>query len=96
MQIPTFICYSLDVFWKTLSPSSSILLVSVWDWKDGRLDANFEDARSLASNSWRLEPVCYFTFLCFWQITHYVHVYIQKSKKKDHNSVCFHVIASYE
>ncbi|KAM7501226.1 hypothetical protein LguiB_000130 [Lonicera macranthoides] len=33
---------------------------SVWDWKDGRLDANFEDARSLASNSWRLDPVDYF------------------------------------
>lgn len=34
--------------------------LSIWDWKDGKLETNFEDARTLASNSWRLGPVDYF------------------------------------
>lgn len=34
--------------------------LSVWDWKDSRLEVNFEDARSLASNSWTLDQVDYF------------------------------------
>uniref|UniRef100_A0A5B6Z656 Uncharacterized protein n=1 Tax=Davidia involucrata TaxID=16924 RepID=A0A5B6Z656_DAVIN len=34
--------------------------LSVWDWKDARLEANFEDARSLASDSWSLGHVDYF------------------------------------
>ncbi|XP_071698265.1 WD repeat-containing protein GTS1 [Rutidosis leptorrhynchoides] len=34
--------------------------LSIWDLKDSRLEANFEDARSLASNSWALGHVDYF------------------------------------
>ncbi|CAK9175313.1 unnamed protein product [Ilex paraguariensis] len=34
--------------------------LSVWDWKDARIEANFEDARSLASDSWTLDNVDYF------------------------------------
>ncbi|KAL1827360.1 hypothetical protein ACET3Z_005772 [Daucus carota] len=34
--------------------------LSVWDWTDSRLEANFEDARSVASNSWTPEHVDYF------------------------------------
>ncbi|KAK9281871.1 hypothetical protein L1049_004778 [Liquidambar formosana] len=34
--------------------------LSVWDWKDARIEANFQDARSLASDSWTLDHVDYF------------------------------------
>lgn len=34
--------------------------LSVWDWNDGRNLANFEDARTLASDSWTLDHVDYF------------------------------------
>ncbi|KAL6978403.1 hypothetical protein U1Q18_020071 [Sarracenia purpurea var. burkii] len=34
--------------------------LSVWDWKNARIEANFEDARSLASDSWELDHVDYF------------------------------------
>ncbi|GFP85604.1 WD repeat-containing protein 89 homolog [Phtheirospermum japonicum] len=34
--------------------------LSVWDWNDARTDANFEDARTLASDSWALDHVDYF------------------------------------
>ncbi|KAK4407018.1 WD repeat-containing protein GTS1 [Sesamum angolense] len=34
--------------------------LSVWDWNDSRTDANFEDARTLASESWTLDHVDYF------------------------------------
>ncbi|OVA14885.1 WD40 repeat [Macleaya cordata] len=34
--------------------------LSIWDWKDGRNEANFQDARSLASDSWTLDHVDYF------------------------------------
>uniref|UniRef100_A0A5B6Z357 Uncharacterized protein n=1 Tax=Davidia involucrata TaxID=16924 RepID=A0A5B6Z357_DAVIN len=34
--------------------------LSVWDWKDATLETNFEDARSLASDSWTLDHVDYF------------------------------------
>lgn len=34
--------------------------ISIWDWKDGRAEANFENARMLASNSWTLGQVDYF------------------------------------
>ncbi|KAK6154191.1 hypothetical protein DH2020_013830 [Rehmannia glutinosa] len=33
---------------------------SVWDWNDARTEANFEDARALASDSWTLDHVDYF------------------------------------
>ncbi|KAK3041497.1 hypothetical protein RJ639_000474 [Escallonia herrerae] len=39
---------------------SHIETLSVWDWKDARPEANFDDARSLASNSWTLDHVDYF------------------------------------
>ncbi|RVX20476.1 hypothetical protein CK203_002896 [Vitis vinifera] len=29
--------------------------LSVWDWKEARIEANFQDARSLASDSWTLD-----------------------------------------
>ncbi|KAK2990619.1 hypothetical protein RJ640_019899 [Escallonia rubra] len=48
---------------ETLSPNASAPILpypSVWDWKDARLEANFDDARSLASNSWTLDHVDYF------------------------------------
>ncbi|KAL0435879.1 UNVERIFIED_CONTAM: WD repeat-containing protein GTS1 [Sesamum radiatum] len=32
----------------------------VWDWNDSRTEANFEDARTLASESWTLDHVDYF------------------------------------
>ncbi|XP_011079679.1 WD repeat-containing protein 89 homolog [Sesamum indicum] len=34
--------------------------LSVWDWNDSRTEANFEDARTLASESWTLDHVDYF------------------------------------
>ncbi|KAK6120211.1 hypothetical protein DH2020_046117 [Rehmannia glutinosa] len=34
--------------------------LSVWDWNDARTEANFEDARALASDSWTLDHVDYF------------------------------------
>ncbi|CAL5426004.1 unnamed protein product [Camellia sinensis] len=34
--------------------------VSIWDWKDARIEVNFEDARSLASDCWTLDHVDYF------------------------------------
>ncbi|KAH0634000.1 hypothetical protein KY284_036786 [Solanum tuberosum] len=34
--------------------------LSVWDWKDERTEASFEDARSLASKSWMADNVDYF------------------------------------
>ncbi|KAL5561476.1 hypothetical protein UlMin_031223 [Ulmus minor] len=34
--------------------------LSIWDWKDGKSEANFQDARSLASNGWTLDDVDYF------------------------------------
>ncbi|MCD9639950.1 WD repeat-containing protein gts1 [Datura stramonium] len=34
--------------------------LSVWDWKDERTEASFEDARSLASKSWTADNVDYF------------------------------------
>ncbi|CAN4091432.1 unnamed protein product [Withania somnifera] len=34
--------------------------LSVWDWKDERTEASFEDARSLASKSWIADSVDYF------------------------------------
>ncbi|KAJ7977554.1 WD repeat-containing protein 89-like protein [Quillaja saponaria] len=34
--------------------------LGVWDWKDARNEANFADARSLASDSWNLDCVDYF------------------------------------
>ncbi|CAL5194463.1 unnamed protein product [Lathyrus oleraceus] len=32
----------------------------IWDWKDGRNEVNFSEARSLASESWNLDHVDYF------------------------------------
>lgn len=37
-------------------------LYSIWDWKDTRKEINFEDARSLASDKWNLDNVCFFPF----------------------------------
>lgn len=34
--------------------------LSVWDWNDGRVEVNFEDARTLASESWALDNIDYF------------------------------------
>ncbi|KAL5795591.1 hypothetical protein ACOSQ2_000411 [Xanthoceras sorbifolium] len=34
--------------------------LSIWDWKEGQNEANFENARSLASDSWALDQVDYF------------------------------------
>ncbi|KAL2535299.1 Transducin/WD40 repeat-like superfamily protein [Forsythia ovata] len=34
--------------------------LSVWDWNDARNEANFEDARTFASDSWTLDHVDYF------------------------------------
>lgn len=34
--------------------------LSVWDWKEGTNEANFEDARKLASDSWSLDHIDYF------------------------------------
>lgn len=34
--------------------------LSIWDWKDGQNVASFENARSLASDSWTLDDVDYF------------------------------------
>ncbi|XP_059625687.1 WD repeat-containing protein GTS1 [Cornus florida] len=39
--------------------------LSVWDWIDARAEVNFEDARSLASNSWTLDHVDYFVDCCY-------------------------------
>lgn len=33
---------------------------SIWDWKDSRNEANFLEARSLASDSWTLDHVSFF------------------------------------
>ncbi|KAL5060552.1 hypothetical protein RYX36_032156 [Vicia faba] len=33
---------------------------SIWDWKDGRNEVNFSEARTLASESWNLDHVDYF------------------------------------
>ncbi|KAG2406585.1 uncharacterized protein HKW66_Vig0058410 [Vigna angularis] len=33
---------------------------SIWNWKDGRNEGNFSDARTLASESWNLDHVDYF------------------------------------
>lgn len=37
--------------------SLTFMAFSVWDWPDSRLEANFEDARPMASNSWTPEHV---------------------------------------
>ncbi|CAL5357617.1 unnamed protein product [Camellia sinensis] len=34
--------------------------LSVWDWKDARIEVNFKNARSLASDNWALDHVDYF------------------------------------
>lgn len=34
--------------------------LSVWDWKEGVIEANFQDARTLASDSWTLDHIDYF------------------------------------
>ncbi|XP_042516190.1 WD repeat-containing protein GTS1 isoform X2 [Macadamia integrifolia] len=34
--------------------------LSVWDWRSGDLEANFENARSLASDNWTMDHVDYF------------------------------------
>ncbi|KAJ4847437.1 WD repeat-containing protein gts1 [Turnera subulata] len=34
--------------------------LSIWDWMDGRSEANLQEARSLASDSWTLDQVDYF------------------------------------
>ncbi|GAU11213.1 hypothetical protein TSUD_342030 [Trifolium subterraneum] len=34
--------------------------LGIWDWKDGRNEVNFSDARTLASESWNLDHVDYF------------------------------------
>ncbi|KAK4559108.1 hypothetical protein RGQ29_008380 [Quercus rubra] len=34
--------------------------LSVWDWRDAKSEASFQDARSLASDSWTLDHVDYF------------------------------------
>ncbi|KAK1291245.1 hypothetical protein QJS10_CPB17g01319 [Acorus calamus] len=34
--------------------------LSVWDWNDARNEANFEDARSLASDNWNRDHIDYF------------------------------------
>ncbi|GAV87174.1 WD40 domain-containing protein [Cephalotus follicularis] len=34
--------------------------LSIWDWKDGNNETNFQNARSLASDSWNLDQVDYF------------------------------------
>ncbi|XP_077226536.1 transducin/WD40 repeat-like superfamily protein [Tasmannia lanceolata] len=39
---------------------TQIETLSVWDWNDARKDADFHDARSLASDSWNLDHVDYF------------------------------------
>lgn len=39
---------------------TNIETLSVWDWKEGTNEANFEEARSLASESWTLDHVDYF------------------------------------
>ncbi|XVE73308.1 hypothetical protein DITRI_Ditri11bG0107200 [Diplodiscus trichospermus] len=39
---------------------TNIETLSVWNWKDGTNEANIEDARSLASDSWLLDHVDYF------------------------------------
>ncbi|XWS36181.1 hypothetical protein CRYUN_Cryun20dG0063200 [Craigia yunnanensis] len=39
---------------------TNIETLGVWNWKDGTNEANFEDARSLASDSWTLDHVDYF------------------------------------
>lgn len=32
--------------------------LSVWDWRESKIESNFQDARSLASNSWTLDHAC--------------------------------------
>lgn len=39
---------------------TNIETLSVWNWKDGTNEANIEDARPLASDSWLLDQVDYF------------------------------------
>ncbi|KAI9181933.1 hypothetical protein LWI28_020197 [Acer negundo] len=34
--------------------------LSIWDWKDGQNEANFENARQLATDNWTLDQVDYF------------------------------------
>ncbi|KAI4301400.1 hypothetical protein L6164_034683 [Bauhinia variegata] len=34
--------------------------LGIWDWKDARSEVTFPDARSLASESWTLDPIDYF------------------------------------
>ncbi|WOK98656.1 WD repeat-containing protein [Canna indica] len=34
--------------------------LSIWDWKEGRREVNFQNARSLASEKWNLDDVDYF------------------------------------
>ncbi|KAJ0053130.1 hypothetical protein Pint_00987 [Pistacia integerrima] len=34
--------------------------LSIWDWKDGKNEVSFENARTLASDSWTLDQVDYF------------------------------------
>lgn len=58
----------LDAFQGLSLTFSTFLVFSVWDWTDSRLEANFEDARSVASNSWTPEHVSVYyqsrTFSC--------------------------------
>ncbi|OMO63830.1 hypothetical protein CCACVL1_22252 [Corchorus capsularis] len=46
--------------WEKLWCLTNIETLSVWNWKDGSNEAKFEDARSLASDSWTLDHVDYF------------------------------------
>lgn len=42
--------------------------LSIWDWRDGRRDINFEDARTLASDKWNLDQIDYFVD-CYYSET---------------------------
>lgn len=49
--------------------------LSIWDWRDGRRDIDFEDTRTLASDKWNLDHIDYFvdcyyseTDDCLWVI----------------------------
>lgn len=45
------------IFDSYISLICSTLLCSIWDWKDGRNEVNFSDARTLAYESWNLDHV---------------------------------------
>ncbi|KAL0920177.1 hypothetical protein M5K25_009295 [Dendrobium thyrsiflorum] len=42
--------------------------LSIWDWRDGRRDINFEDTRTLASDQWNLDHIDYFVD-CYYSET---------------------------